>query len=165
MPMQDRPESIQLILADGSLYPHKGRFYYINRQVQTSTGAIQAYALFPNPDRILRPGQYAKVRAVTQQIDGAVLIPQRCVMQLLNINQVLVVKPDNTIEVRNVTLGDVAGSNWIVTSGLKEGDRVVVEGLQKCREGMTVDPEPYQAPAGADQPAADAPPPRPPSNP
>ena len=164
VPMQDRPESLQLILADGSIYPLKGRFYYINRQVQTSTGAIQAYALFPNPDRILKPGQYTKVRAVTQNITNAVLIPQRCVTQLLNLNQVFVVKPDNTAEVRNVTLGDVAGSNWIVTAGLQEGDRVVVEGIQKCREGMPVDPQPYVTPA-EDQPATNAPAAWPPANP
>jgi membrane fusion protein (multidrug efflux system) len=163
MPMQDRPESIQLILADGSAYPLKGRFYYINRQVQTSTGAIQAYALFPNPNRILRPGQYTKVRAVTQQITNAVLIPQRCVTQLQGINQVMVVRPDNTIEVRNVTLGDTAGSNWIVTSGLKEGERVVVEGLQKCQEGMPVTPQPYKDPA-TDQPETNAPAASPPTN-
>ena len=163
MPMQDRPESIQLILADGSDYPLKGRFYYVNRQVQTSTGAIQAYALFPNPNRLLRPGQYTKVRGVTQQIDNAMLIPQRCVTQLLNLNQVYVVKPDNTVEVRNVTLGDVAGSNWIVTSGLQAGERVVVEGIQKCQEGMPVDPQPYVAPA-EDQPATNAPAAAPPTN-
>lgn len=148
VPLQDRPANVQLILADGTLYPHKGRFWYVNRQVQTSTGAIAVYALFPNPERLLRPGQYAKVRAVTQQIDNAVLVPQRCVTQLLNLNQVYVVKADNTVEVRNVTLGDVAGSDWIITAGLKAGERVVVEGLQKCREGLLVNPQPYVPPPG-----------------
>ena len=162
IPLEDRPENIQLILADGSLYPYKGRFYYINRQVQTSTGAIQAYALFPNPDRILRPGQYTKVRAVTQQIDNAVLIPQRAVTQLLNLNQVFVVKADNTVEVRNVSLGDTAGPNWIVSAGLKDGDRVVVEGIQKCQEGLLVTPQPYEAPPAPDQPPTNAPSAQPP---
>ncbi len=101
---------------------------------------------------------------MTQNITNAVLIPQRCVTQLLNLNQVFVVKPDNTAEVRNVTLGDVAGSNWIVTAGLQEGDRVVVEGIQKCREGMPVDPQPYVTPA-EDQPATNAPAASPPANP
>jgi len=162
VPMEDRPENIQLILADGSLYPYKGRFYYINRQVQASTGAIQAYALFPNPDRILRPGQYTKVRAITKQIDNAVLIPQRAVTQLLNLNQVFVVKADNTVEVRNVTLGDTAGPNWIVTAGLKEGERVVVEGIQKCQEGLLVSPQPYETPPAPDQPPTNAPAAQPP---
>lgn len=163
MPLQDRPESIQLILADGSVYPLKGRFSYVNRQVQTSTGAIAAYALFPNPDRVLRPGQYTKVRAITQNITNAVLIPQRCVAQLQGTNQVWVVRADNTVEARNVTLGDVAGSNWIITSGLSAGERIVVEGIQKCREGMPVTPQPYVDPA-QDQPATNAPTAAAPSN-
>ena len=164
VPLEDRPENIQLILADGGVYPYKGRFYYVNRQVQTSTGAIQAFALFPNPDRILRPGQYAKVRAVTRQIDNAVLIPQRAVTQLLNVNQVFVVQPDNTVVVRNVELGDTAGTNWIITSGLKEGDSVVVEGIQKCQEGLTVTPQPFEASPASDQPPTNAPPLLPPPN-
>jgi membrane fusion protein (multidrug efflux system) len=164
MPMQDRPEGIELILADGTPYPKKGKFYYVNRQIQTSTGAITAYALFPNPDRVLRPGQYVKVRAITQQINGAVLIPQRCVNELQGINQVMVVKPDNTVEVRNVTTGDLAGSYWIITSGLAAGERVVVEGIQKCQEGAPVTPEPYVAPV-SDQPPTNAPAPSASSNP
>jgi len=165
MPMQDRPESIELILADGTPYPKKGRFYYINRQIQTATGAITAYALFPNPDRVLRPGQYAKVRGITQHINNAVLIPQRCVTQLQGINQVMVVKPDNTVEVRNVTTGDLAGSSWIITSGLKAGERVVVEGIQKCQEGAPVTPEPYVAPLQEQAPPTNAPAASAPSNP
>jgi membrane fusion protein (multidrug efflux system) len=156
LPMQDRPESIEMVLADGTPYPKKGRFYYVNRQIQTATGAITAYALFPNSDRVLRPGQYVKVRGITQHINGAVLIPQRCVTELQGINQVMVVKDDNTVEVRNVTTGDLAGSNWIITSGLKAGERVVVEGIQKCQDGAPVDPQPYVAPA-SDQPSTNAP--------
>jgi membrane fusion protein (multidrug efflux system) len=156
VPLQDRPDSIELILADGTAYPSKGRFYYVNRQIQTATGAITAYALFPNPDRVLRPGQYVKVRAVTKQITSAVLIPQRSVNQLQGINQVFVVKPDNTVEVRNVTLGDAAGSQWIVTSGLNGGEKVVVEGIQKCRDGAPVTPQPYTEPP-VDTPSTNAP--------
>jgi len=156
LPMADRPENLELIMADGTVYPQKGRFYYVNRQIQTSTGAITAYALFPNADRILRPGQYAKVRAMTQHINGAVVIPQRCVTQLLNLTQVMVINADNTAEVRNVTTGDLAGSNWIITSGLKPGERVVVEGIQKCQEGQPVTPEPY-VPPSTDQPSTNAP--------
>jgi len=146
LPMADRPESIEMILADGTSYPKKGKFYYVNRQIQTGTGAITAYALFPNPDRVLRPGQYVKVRGITQHINNAVLIPQRCVTQLQGINQVMVVKPDNTVEVRNVTTGDTAGSDWIITSGLKAGEKVIVEGIQKVQEGMLVTPQPYVEP-------------------
>jgi RND family efflux transporter MFP subunit len=156
VPLQDRPEDIELVLADGTVYPRLGRFYYVNRQVQTSTGAIAAYALFPNPDRILRPGQYTKIRVVTRQINNAVLIPQQCVTQLQGTNQVWVVQPDNTVKARNVTLGDLAGPNWIVTSGLNAGETVVVEGIQKCREGMPVTPQPYVPPA-TDQPSTNAP--------
>jgi RND family efflux transporter MFP subunit len=164
VPMNERPENLELVLADGSVYPRRGRFAYVNRQVQTSTGAIAAYAYFPNPDGILRPGQYTKVRAVLQQIHNAVVIPQRCVTQLQDLNQVMVVKPDNTVEVRNVTLGKVAGPNWIITSGLQDGERVVVEGLLKCRDGAPVTPQPYVAPAQA-QPATNAPGSLPPLNP
>ena len=157
VPLQDRPAHIELILADGTPYPLKGRFYYVNRQIQTSTGAITAYALFPNPDRVLRPGQYARVRAVTQQLSNAVLIPERCVTQLQGINQVYVVKPDNTVEVRNVTLGATTGSFWIITDGLKAGEKVVVEGIQKCREGAPVNPKPFVEPA-SEQPPEKMPP-------
>jgi len=153
VPLQDRPANIELILADGTVYPQKGRFYYLNRQIQTATGAITAYALFQNSDRILRPGQYAKVRALTRQIDAAVLIPQRAVTELQGIDQVWVVKDDNTVEVRNVTTGDRAGPLWIVTSGLKAGERVVAEGVQKCRDGEKVSPQPYVPPADERVPA------------
>ena len=156
LPMEDRQESIQMVLADGTLYPKLGKFYYVNRQIQTGTGAITAYALFPNPDRVLRPGQYVKVRGITEHINDAVLIPQRCVSQLQGINQVRVVKPDNAVEVRNVMLGDRVGSNWIVTSGLKGGEEVIVEGLQKVQDGSTVTPQPYVDPT-ADLPATNAP--------
>jgi membrane fusion protein, multidrug efflux system len=163
VPMQDRPESIELILADGTAYPKKGKFSYVNRQIQTSTGAITAYALFPNPDRVLRPGQYAKVRAITQKITGAVLIPQRCVNELQGTDQVYVVKPDNTVEVRNVTTGDLAGSYWIITSGLAAGERVIVEGIQKVQDGTLVTPQPYIAPA-SEEPPTNAPAASAPSN-
>jgi multidrug efflux pump subunit AcrA (membrane-fusion protein) len=148
----DHPEqlaatSFELVRSDGTPYPQKGKFDHLERPAPTSTGAITAYALFPNPDRALRPGQYAKVRGVTRRIGGAVLIPQRSVTQAQGIDQVRVVKPDNTVEVRNVTTGGLAGSLWIITSGLKPGERVVVEGTRKCQPGATVTPEPYAAPA------------------
>ena len=97
-----------------------------------------------------------KVRGVTEHLNNAVLIPQRCVTQLQGINQVMVVKPDNTVEVRNVTTGDTAGSDWIITSGLKAGEKVIVEGIQKVQDGMVVTPQPYVAPA-SDQSSTNAP--------
>lgn len=143
VPLQDRPTNIELLMADGTPYPKKGRFDYVDRQIQVSTGAIMVYALFPNPDNILRPGQYAKVRGVTQRINGAVLIPQRAVNELQGIDQVVVIKPDNTAEIRNVIVGDRVGSMWIITSGISPGERVVVEGIQKCVPGSPVTPQPY----------------------
>lgn len=150
IPQNERRENIELLLADGTPYPKKGRFEYVNRQIQTSTGAISAYALFPNPDNVLRPGMYAKVRGVTQQIANAVLIPQRCVNELQGIDQVVVIKADNTAEIRNVVTGDRVGSLWIITSGLQPGESVVVEGIQKCQSGSPVTPQPYVS----DTPAA-----------
>jgi membrane fusion protein (multidrug efflux system) len=156
VPLEDRPESIELILADGTTYPRRGKFYYVNHPVQTPAGAITAYALFPNPDRVLRPGQFAKVRGITRQITDAVLVPRHAVSALPGIDQVIVVGPDNKVEVRTVTTGDRSGDLWIVTSGLKVGERVVVEGAQKCRPGLEVDPQPYAAPP-ADLPKTDPP--------
>jgi len=150
LPQDERPEMMELLFADGTPYPRKGRFEYVNRQVQTSTGAISVYALFPNPDNVLRPGMYVKVRAITQNISNAVLIPQRCVNELQGIDQVVVIKPDNTAEVRNVTTGNRIGPLWIITSGLQPGESVVVEGIQKCRPRSPVTPQPY---------APDSPPP------
>lgn len=157
VPLEDRPESIELILADGSVYPKKGKFYYVNRQIQTATGAITAYALFPNPDRVLRPGQYCKVRGVTQKITDAVLVPQRCVSELQGINQVVVIGEGNKAEIRTVVPGDRAGAMWVISSGLKAGERVVVEGTQKCQPGTVVDPQPYVMPP-EDLPKTDLPP-------
>ena len=157
LPMADRADSIELILADGSSYPLKGKFYDVNRQSQTATGAITAYALFPNPGRVLRPGQYAKVRGVTQKINDAVLIPLRCVTQMQGISQVMVVRPDNTVEVRNITTGDTAGSYSIITSGLKAGEKVVVEGIQKVQDGTLVTPQPEREPTVELPPASKTP--------
>lgn len=146
IPQDERPESLQLLFADGTPYARKGRFEYVNRQVQTSTGSINVYALFPNPDNLLRPGMYAQVRGVTQNITGAVLIPQRCVNQLQGINQVVVIGPGNIAAIRNVTLGQQVGTLWIVTSGIEPGEHVVVEGIEKCQPGSPVKPEPYVMP-------------------
>jgi RND family efflux transporter MFP subunit len=150
IPQDERPESIQLILGDGTVYPRKGRFQYINRQVQTSTGSISVYALFPNPDNLLRPGMYAKVRGITQKISNAVVVPQRCVNELQGINQVVVIDANNMPQIRNVTVGQTVGSLWIITSGVEPGEYVVAEGIQKCQPGSPVTPEPYVPDTTAD---------------
>jgi membrane fusion protein (multidrug efflux system) len=137
---------LQLLLADGSLYPHEGTFYFADRQVNESTGAIRLAGLFPNPANILRPGGYARVRAVTQLAHGALLVPQRAVSELQGGYQVAVVNSDHKVEIRNIKVGAQVGSAWVVTEGLQPGETVVAEGVQKVRSGALVNPKPF-APA------------------
>ena len=132
---------LELILADGSVYPHKGKFLFADRQVNQDTGAILLIGLFPNPGNVLRPGQYAKVRAATAVKQGALLVPQRAVTELQGSYQVAVVDSDNKVNVKTVKVGDRVGSLWIVDEGLKPGDRVIAEGVQKVRSGMVVNPK------------------------
>lgn len=136
---------LKLILADGSMHPHDGRFFFADRQVDPNTGAIQMTALFPNPGNILRPGQYAMVRAVTGEDKGALLVPQPAVSELQGGYEVVVVGGGNKVATRQVQVGDKVGTMWVITQGLKPGDRVVVEGQQKVRSGMRVQPKPYSA--------------------
>ncbi len=136
---------LKLILADGTTHPHDGRFFFADRQVDPSTGAIQMTALFPNPGNILRPGQYAMVRAVTGEDKGALLVPQPAVGEIQGGYEVVVVGGDNKVATRQVQVGDRVGTLWVITGGLKPGDRVVVEGQQKVRSGMRVQPKPYSA--------------------
>jgi len=134
---------LELILADGTTYPQKGNFYYADRQVDQKTGAIRIAGLFPNPGNILRPGQFGRVRAVTATKDSALLVPQRAVSQLQGGYQVAVVGNDNKIEIRAIKLGEHSGPMWIVEDGLKPGETVVVEGIQRVRPGAVVNPKPY----------------------
>jgi len=134
---------LDLILADGSTYPHKGKFSFADRQVDPNTGAIQLTGLFPNPGNRLRPGQYGKVRAATGTNAGALLIPQRAVIELQGAFQVAVVDSANKVAIQAVKLGDPVGTMRIVTDGLKPGERVVAEGVQKVRPGMQVNPKPF----------------------
>jgi len=143
----DKELRLQLILADGSVYPHEGKFYFADRQVDQTTGAIRIAGLFPNPNNILRPGGYGKVRAVIRKQPGALLVPQRAVSELQGGYQVAVVGADNKVDVRTVTVGDRVDNRWIVTSGLSAGDRVVVEGVQRMRTGVHVNPKPFVAEA------------------
>ena len=136
---------LELILADGITYPHKGRFYFADRQVDVRTGAIRLAGLFPNPGNSLRPGQYGRVRSATQTRQGALLIPQQAVIDLQGTHQVAVVDASDKVAIRAVNLGETIGHDWIVRDGVKPGERVVVEGLQKVRQGMQVVPKPFEA--------------------
>jgi membrane fusion protein, multidrug efflux system len=141
----DKSLHLELILADGSTYPQPGTFYFADRQVNESTGAIRIAALFPNPGNILRPGGYGKVRAATQIQQGALLVPQRAVSELQGGYQVAVVDGQNKVSIRTIQVGDRVGTQWIVSDGLKLGERVIVEGVQKVRPGMQVNPKPFGA--------------------
>ena len=141
----DKELRLQLILADGSTYPDEGKFYFADRQVDESTGAIRLAGLFPNPNNVLRPGGYAKVRAVIRTQPGALLVPQRAVSELQGGYQVAVVEADNKVDIRTVTVGDRVDNRWIIASGLNPGDRVVVEGGQRMRTGVHVNPKPFVA--------------------
>jgi membrane fusion protein (multidrug efflux system) len=134
---------IELILGDGSLYSHAGRFFAIDRQVDVRTGTIRVAALFPNPTNILRPGQFVRVRVLIGRRQGALLIPQRSVMELQGSYQAAVVGPDNKVEFRTVKTGERVGPLWVIDEGLKPGERVVAEGLQKVKEGILVKPKPF----------------------
>jgi RND family efflux transporter MFP subunit len=136
---------IELVLADGSTYPHLGSFDFADRQVDVSTGAIRIAALFPNTNNILRPGGYARVRVVIDTQHDALLVPQRAVSELQGSYQVAVVDSDNKIGIRPVTVGVQTDSRWVISDGLKPGDLVVVEGTQKVRPGMHVNPKPFTA--------------------
>jgi RND family efflux transporter MFP subunit len=135
---------LKLILADGTTHPKDGRFSFADRQVDPSTGAIQMTALFPNPGNILRPGQYAMVRAVTGENKGALLVPQPAVSELQGGYEVVVVGGDNKVVTRQVQVGERVGTMWVITSGLKPADRVVVEGQAKVKPGQQVQPKPFR---------------------
>jgi RND family efflux transporter MFP subunit len=129
---------LELILADGTAYPHPGKFMFADRQVNPSTGAILLIGQFPNPGNTLRPGQYAKVRAVVGTKGQALLVPQRAVTELQGTYQVAVVGSDNKVNIQTVSVGDRVGSMWIVNEGLKGGERVIIEGIQKVGPGAPV---------------------------
>ncbi|HEY3579550.1 MAG TPA: efflux RND transporter periplasmic adaptor subunit [Pyrinomonadaceae bacterium] len=131
---------LDLILADGSTYPEKGSFLFADRQVDPKTGAIRLAGVFPNPGNILRPGQFGRVRAVTSTKDNALMVPQRAVSELQGSYQVAVVGDDNKVSIRPVKVGEKVDKFWIINDGLKAGERVVVEGTQKVRPGVAVNP-------------------------
>src|SRR5215469_14527018 len=136
---------IELVLADGSTYPHLGSFEFADRQVNESTGTIRVAALFPNRNNILRPGGYAKVRIVIDTQHDALLVPQRAVSELQGGYQVALVDGENKIAIRPVTVGAQVDNRWVISDGLNLRDQVVAEGTQKVRAGMRVNPKPYTA--------------------
>jgi len=144
---------LDLFLVDGSRYPYQGKVAVFDRQVDASTGTFKVAALFPNPDNILRPGQYGKVRATMAVEKGALLVPQRAVTEVQGKYLVAVVGADNKVDIRPVTVGERIGSEWIVSKGLQPGERVIAEGAQKVRPGGVVNPQPFVA----DRPAVPAP--------
>jgi membrane fusion protein (multidrug efflux system) len=134
---------LELVLSDGTVYPDKGSFFFADRQVDQKTGSIRAAGIFPNPGNVLRPGQYGRVRAVTDTKHDALLVPQRAVTELQGSYQVAVVGTDNKIDIRTVKVGEKVGADWIIEDGLRPGERVVVEGTQKVRPGLLVTPKPF----------------------
>jgi RND family efflux transporter MFP subunit len=136
--------ALELILADGSHYPHRGTFAFADRQVDVRTGTLRLEGLFPNPGNVLRPGQFARVRAVLRTREGALLVPQRAVTELQGNYQVALVGNDNKVSIRPVKVGERVGTDWIIDEGLKQGERVVAEGIQRVKAGMTVNPKPFQ---------------------
>ena len=140
---------LELMLADGSIYPQVGTFDFADRQVNPGTGSIRVAGLFANPGNTLRPGQYARIRVSFRTREHALLVPQRAVTELQGIFQVAVVDGDNKIAVRNVTPDERVGNQWIIEKGLNAGERVVAEGTQKVRPGMSVDVKPFAAAAQA----------------
>jgi membrane fusion protein (multidrug efflux system) len=134
----------ELILADGTVYPQKGTYDFADREVDVKTGDIRVVADFPNPGNNLRPGQYARVRFSVRTTEGALLVPQRSVNELQGSYQIAVVGPDNKVNIRLVTVADKVGNQWIISSGIKPGERVVAEGVQKVRQGIQVNPKPVK---------------------
>jgi RND family efflux transporter MFP subunit len=139
----DENSPLQLVFSDGSVYPEKGNFFYADRQVNPDTGTLQIFALFPNANFVLRPGQYGRVRAQTQSKTNALIVPQRAVAELQGTYQVALVGETNSVHLQSVKVGEQVGANWIIESGLKAGDRIVVEGTQKAKEGTVVNPKPF----------------------
>lgn len=137
---------LELILADGRVYPHQGEFVLADRRLDPKTGTIRVGAHFVNPGYTLRPGQFARIRATTSLKRGALLVPQRAVVELQGSYQVSLVGPDNRVEIRKVKAAERIQNLWVIDQGLKAGEQVIVEGVQKVKQGMLVAPRPYLSP-------------------
>lgn len=145
---REKPEvagrSLELILGDGTVFPRRGRPLFVNREVDSRTGTIQVRCEFPNPGNVLRPGQYGRIQAVTELRKDALLVPQQSVSELQGVYQVAVVSDSAVVTIKNIDLGPQIGDMWVVESGLQAGDKVVVDGLQRIKNGMTVAPSPFK---------------------
>ena len=137
---------ISLVLSDGSLFDHQGRFSFANRQVDPETGTIMFQAAFPNPEKLLRPGQFARIKVILEEVEGGLLIPQRCVRELQGVHQVYAINANNEIELKNVKMGVKVGGMWMVENGLQPGETIVFEGLNLVRPGTKVDPQKVEIP-------------------
>jgi len=145
----EKQYGVELILADGTVHPYKGVLDAVERAVDPTTGTLTGQFKFPNPERILRPNQYGRARFVTDVKEGALLIPQRAVQEIQGLYSVMVVQPDNTVEQRMVKAGDRVGNLWVIDSGVKLGEKVIVEGVQKVRPGIKVNAIPDKSDAAA----------------
>ena len=148
---------VELILADGTVFAHKGRLDAIERAVDAATGTLTGQFSFPNPERILRPGQYGKARLVTDLKQDALLVPQLAVQEIQGLYNVMVVKPDSTVDQRMVKAGERVGNLWVIDSGLKAGEKIIVEGLQKVKPGVQVSAKTVKLEEAASPPASPPP--------
>jgi len=131
--------NLELILSDGSIYKHKGKADFVNREVDPQTGALLIQASFPNPDELLRPGQFARVKGEIEVVKDGILIPQRCIVELQGTFSVYVLGAENKIQMKEVKVGPKIESFWLIREGLKSGEKVVYEGLQKVKDGTVVE--------------------------
>ena len=143
-PESEREATVELVFADGTVYPEKGKFSFVDRQVDPTTGTILVAANFPNPDHSLRPGQFAKARAGIEKITDALLVPERALSELQGSYQVGVVDENGKAEIRPIKIGPRYNHQVVVTEGLKKGETVIVEGLQNVRPGLNVNVKPYE---------------------
>jgi len=144
---RDDNHGLELILADGNVYAERGKATIANRQVDVKTGTLLVVSLFPNPRNLIRPGQFAKVRAALETKQNAVVVPQRAVQEVQGTYQVAVVGDGDTVSIRKVKTGMKVDNEWVIDEGLKPGERVVVDGLQRVRDGLVVSPKPVEAAA------------------
>jgi len=141
-------QPMQLVLSDGTTYGHTGTLFLADREVDPRTGTLRIAATFPNPERILRPGQFGRIRMQIDILNNALVIPQAAVNEVQGSYQVAVLGSDNEAEIRSVKVGPRTGTEWVIQDGLKAGEQVIVQGIQKVRPGAVVQPKPYQTPAG-----------------
>jgi membrane fusion protein (multidrug efflux system) len=145
---------LTLTLANGSVFPHTGRIIFVDRQMNQQTGAIRIAASFPNPGNVLRPGQFARIKGHTHILNNALLVPQSAVTELQGIEQVYTVAPGDKVHIVNVTLGPQYGQDWVITSGLHPGDRIILNNLQKLKEGVPISPQQTSTPPPTPAPGA-----------